>query len=82
MLAKRPVSSVNARFIKNTGRRWRVVIPTGVGLSLLAATQWNYLHKYGYPVEIEDRPELLNDVMVMDSRLCVITLSRCKVNEI
>lgn len=40
-------------------------MPTGVGLSLLAITQWNYLHKHGYPVDVDGRPELLNDVMVM-----------------
>ncbi|XP_071582093.1 phosphatidylserine decarboxylase proenzyme, mitochondrial [Temnothorax nylanderi] len=62
-LAERSVSSVSARFVKNTSRWWRLGVPTGVGLSLLAATQWNYLHKHGYPVHVDDRPELLNDVI-------------------
>lgn len=65
--AKRFVSSVNPRFVKSTGRRWRIVVP-GVGFSLLAATQWNYLHKHGYRIDVEDRPELLNDFMVTDGR--------------
>ncbi|XP_028049013.1 phosphatidylserine decarboxylase proenzyme, mitochondrial [Monomorium pharaonis] len=62
-LTRRPVSNVSARFIKNTGRRWRIIVPTGAGL-LLAATQWDYLHKHGYRIDVDDRPELLNDVMV------------------
>ncbi|KAG5327543.1 PISD decarboxylase, partial [Pseudoatta argentina] len=61
---KRSVSSVSVRFIKNISRRWRLVVPTGVGFSLLAVTQWNYLHQYGYRIDIDDGPELLNDVMV------------------
>lgn len=51
------------RYVKNTRRRWKVFIP-GIGLSLLAATQWDYLHKHGYSIDIHDRPELLNDVVV------------------
>ncbi|XP_011685119.1 PREDICTED: phosphatidylserine decarboxylase proenzyme [Wasmannia auropunctata] len=62
-LAKRPVTSVAARFVKNTGRRWRFIVPTGVGLSLLAVTQWNYLHEHGYRIDVDDSPELLNDVV-------------------
>jgi len=57
------------RFVKNISRRWRLVVPTGIGFSLLAGTQWNYLHQYGYRIDIDDGPELLNDVMVMESRL-------------
>lgn len=41
-----------------------MIVP-GIGLSLLAATQWDYLHKHGYSIDIHDRPELLNDVMVI-----------------
>lgn len=37
---------------------------SGIGLSILAATQWSYLHKHGYSIDIHDRPELLNDVVV------------------
>lgn len=62
-LVRRCTSNVNGRYVRNVGR-WRVVVPTGVGLSLLAITQWNYLHKHGYPVDVDGRPELLNDVMV------------------
>ncbi|KAL6257589.1 hypothetical protein P5V15_011166 [Pogonomyrmex californicus] len=62
-LVKRSISSIDARFVKNIGRRWRLVVPTGVGLSLLAAIQWNYLHEHGYSIDVENRPELLNDVM-------------------
>ncbi|XP_018057744.1 PREDICTED: phosphatidylserine decarboxylase proenzyme, mitochondrial [Atta colombica] len=61
---KRFVSSVSVRFVKNISRRWRLVVPTGIGFSLLAGTQWNYLHQYGYRIDIDDGPELLNDVMV------------------
>ncbi|XP_011870852.1 PREDICTED: phosphatidylserine decarboxylase proenzyme [Vollenhovia emeryi] len=63
-LAARHASGANARFARYAGRRWRLVVPAGICLSLLAATQWNYLHKYGYPVHVDDRPELLNDVVV------------------
>ncbi|XP_029167918.1 phosphatidylserine decarboxylase proenzyme, mitochondrial [Nylanderia fulva] len=59
----RSCSSANIRYVKNTRRRWKVIIP-GIGLSLLAATQWDYLHKHGYSIDIHDRPELLNDVVV------------------
>lgn len=56
-------SSANVRYVKTIRRRWRVIIPT-IGLSLLAGTQWDYLHKHGYSIDIHDRPELLNDVAV------------------
>ncbi|EZA59091.1 hypothetical protein DMN91_008442 [Ooceraea biroi] len=62
-LVRRCTSSANSRHVKD-GRRWRLIVPTGVGLSLLAVTQWNYLHKHGYPIDVDGRPELLNDVMV------------------
>lgn len=44
-------------------------MPTGIGLSLLAGIQWNNLHKYGYPAQVDDRPELLNDVVVMSCQI-------------
>ncbi|KAM0733737.1 Phosphatidylserine decarboxylase proenzyme, mitochondrial [Formica fusca] len=62
-LVRSCTSSVNISYVKNTRRRWRMIVP-GIGLSLLAATQWDYLHKHGYSIDIHDRPELLNDVMV------------------
>lgn len=63
-LAERSVSSGSARFVKNMSHRWRLIVPTGVGLSLLAAIQWNNLHNHGYSVDVDDMPELLNDVIV------------------
>lgn len=59
---KRYISSVNTKH--TTKRRWRLAVPASIGLSLLAATQWKYLQKHGYPVDLDNRPELLNDVMV------------------
>lgn len=54
----------NVRYIKSTRRQWLMIVPS-IGLSILAATQWDYLHKHGYSIDIHDRPELLNDVMVI-----------------
>ncbi|KAL0130863.1 hypothetical protein PUN28_002458 [Cardiocondyla obscurior] len=62
--AERSVSNVSTQFIKNTRRKWHIAIPTGIGLSLLVAIQWNYLHKHGYIIDVKDKPELLNDVIV------------------
>ena len=61
-LVRSCTSSVNVRYVRNARRRWRVIVP-GIGLSLLAGAQWEYLHKHGYS-DIHDRPELLNDVVV------------------
>ncbi|XP_072758443.1 phosphatidylserine decarboxylase proenzyme, mitochondrial [Anoplolepis gracilipes] len=62
-LVRSCTSSVNIKYIKNTRRRWLMIV-SGIGLSLLTATQWDYLHKHGYSIDIHDRPELLNDVVV------------------
>ncbi|XP_020282061.1 phosphatidylserine decarboxylase proenzyme, mitochondrial [Pseudomyrmex gracilis] len=48
---------------KTPGRKWRIILPTGIGLSVVAGTQWNYLHEHGYSIDVDDKPELINDVV-------------------
>lgn len=63
--------------VKSAGRKWRLAVPTGIGFSLLAVTQWRYLQKHGYPFDVDDKPELLNDVVVIlkmfGHNICIIT---------
>lgn len=51
--------------VKSVARMWRLYVPVGVGVGSTAlVTQWRYLHQHGYPVDVDNKPELLNDFMV------------------